>query len=83
MPEFEGGITCRGIVGLVTDYLEGALPPNVVRLFDEHLETCEGCQRYLEQMRITVATVGRIRGDDMPAEMRERLLATFRELREQ
>jgi hypothetical protein len=42
---------------------------------------CDGCSTYLEQMRTTIAATGHLRGEDVPAELRDRLLATFRELR--
>jgi anti-sigma factor RsiW len=46
--------TCRELVELVTDYLEDALPaPERARL-EAHLAECEGCRRYVEQMRATV-----------------------------
>jgi predicted anti-sigma-YlaC factor YlaD len=73
-------LECRGVVEVVTDYLEGALSPSDAMLIDCHLDSCEGCRRYLMQMRITIDTVGRLGEDDVPAEMRERLLAAFREV---
>jgi predicted anti-sigma-YlaC factor YlaD len=72
-------ITCQEVVGLVTDYLETALPPQEAELFEEHLNFCEGCVWYLDQMRTTVATVGRVREEDLPPETRERLMAAFRD----
>jgi predicted anti-sigma-YlaC factor YlaD len=81
MADAENWLECRGVVEVVTDYLEGALSPSDTMLIDHHLESCEGCRRYLQQMRITIDTVGRLGADDVPAEMRERLLAAFRDLR--
>jgi anti-sigma factor RsiW len=80
MTDFEKDINCRRVVEMVTDYLEGALAPSVALAVDRHLDTCEGCRRYLEQMRITIGAVGRLRNDDVPADVRERLLAAFGEL---
>jgi anti-sigma factor RsiW len=71
-------ISCREVVEVVTDYLEGRLPPGDVAVFEAHLELCDGCRRYVEQMRITIATVGRIEESDVPPEMRDTLLAAFR-----
>jgi anti-sigma factor RsiW len=50
-------LTCQELVELVTDYLEGALPPAERERFDAHLEACEGCPRHLEQMRTTIRLV--------------------------
>ena len=71
-------ISCQEVVEVVTDYLEGTLPPDEAAVFEAHLELCDGCRSYLEQMRITIATVGRIEESDVPPEMRDTLLAAFR-----
>jgi hypothetical protein len=72
-------ITCGEVVELVTDYLERALPAHEAELFEQHLNFCEGCVTYVEQMRATVATVGRVREEDVPPETREQLMAAFRD----
>lgn len=72
-------ISCQEVVELVTDYLEGALPEEDVARFEQHLELCDGCRYYVEQMRITIATVGRIDESDVPDEVRAGLLDAFRE----
>ena len=51
-------LTCRELVDLVTEYLEGALPPSDRARFDEHLAACGGCTAYLDQMRRTLVLVG-------------------------
>lgn len=72
-------ITCREVVELVTDYLERALPANETSLFEQHIDSCDGCSVYVEQMRATVAAVGGVTEEDVPPETRERLLTAFRE----
>ena len=72
-------ISCAEVVELVTDYLERALPPEEMTLFEQHLNFCEGCIVYVEQIRATAATVGRVREEDVPPETKEKLLAAFRE----
>jgi anti-sigma factor RsiW len=71
-------IGCQEVVEVITDYLEGKLPPEDVAIFEAHLALCDGCQWYLDQMRITIATVGRIEDEEVPAELRETVLAAFR-----
>ena len=63
-------ITCRQAVGLMTDYLDGALGPDDLALVEAHLGECEGCAEHLRQIRITVAVTGRIREDDLDARAR-------------
>ncbi|HEX6307982.1 MAG TPA: zf-HC2 domain-containing protein [Longimicrobiales bacterium] len=68
-------ITCRRLVELVTEYLEGALPPALSRSIEEHLEVCDGCRLYVGQMRLTIHAL-RTLGDGAPLDpaLRRRLL---------
>ena len=72
-------VSCQEVVELVTDYLERILPAEETALFEQHLNFCDGCVLYVEQMRAAVATVGRVREQDVPVEVRGRLLTAFRE----
>ena len=74
-------ITCQEVVELVSDYLEHALSPDEATLFEQHINFCDGCIVYVEQMRSTVAAVGHVREEDVPPEAKERLMAAFREWR--
>jgi anti-sigma factor RsiW len=47
-------LTCKEIVELVTDYLEGHMAPAQRAQFEQHLLTCPPCTTYLEQMRTMV-----------------------------
>ena len=79
MVESADHVTCQEVVELATDYFEGALPTEEAELFEQHLNFCEGCEWYVDQMRTTVAAVGRITEEDVPADTRERLLTAFRD----
>jgi predicted anti-sigma-YlaC factor YlaD len=70
-------MTCRKLIELVTEYLEGALPDGDRAGIDEHLLKCDGCSAYLEQIRATIRMTGRLREDDLAPEAREKLLAVF------
>ena len=72
-------ITCQEVVELVTDYFERALPPEEASLFEQHLNFCDGCILYVEQIRATAETVGRLSEDDVPPETKDKLLTAFRE----
>ncbi len=74
-------INCQEVVEVITDYLEGKLSPDDAAVFEAHLELCDGCRWYLEQMRITIASVGRIEDADVPRELRDTVLAAFRNRR--
>ena len=72
---------CRDLVELVTAYLDGSLDPETRARFDLHLLDCDGCEHYLQQFRITVTTLGRIRDDDADPAFRSRLMDAFRDWR--
>jgi anti-sigma factor RsiW len=79
MPESPERITCQEVTELVTGYIEGTLGAHETALFEQHLNFCDGCDWYVDQMRTTIAAVGRIEEADVPADMRDRLLAAFRD----
>jgi anti-sigma factor RsiW len=74
-------ISCQEVVEVITDYLEGRMLPEDVAVLEAHLAICDGCQWYLDQMRTTIAAVGRIEDDEVPAELRDTLLGAFRNRR--
>jgi predicted anti-sigma-YlaC factor YlaD len=76
-------LTCKELVELVTDYLEGALTPAERARFDAHLAGCRGCRAYLDQMRRTIRMLGTLTEESVPTEARERLLRTFRDWKRQ
>jgi hypothetical protein len=47
-------LACRQAVRLISDYLDGDLPPGWRDSIAEHLSACDGCTAYLEQIRQTV-----------------------------
>ena len=72
-------LSCQEVVELVTDYLDQSLPPDETSLFEQHVNFCDGCEWYLDQMRSTVTTVGRITEEHLPPDTRDKLLTAFRE----
>jgi anti-sigma factor RsiW len=71
------------MVELVTDYLEGALPARERARFERHIAGCPDCTTYLEQMRITIRTLGRLPAESVPPDARDALLGAFREWKEE
>lgn len=71
-------LTCHEVVELVTDYLEGALSDEARRRVEEHLSGCDGCTRYLEQMRETIRLTGRLTEEQIPEEQQRVLVEAFR-----
>ena len=71
-------LTCHEVVELVTDYLEDSLAPDVRARVEEHLAVCDGCTRYLEQMRETIRLTGMLTEEQVPEEQKAVLLDAFR-----
>lgn len=76
-------MACQDLVELVTDYLEGALPPAERARFEAHLAGCDGCTRYLEQMRLTIRALGRLTEESIEPQARDELLRVFRNWKEE
>ncbi len=74
-----GGLTCKELVELVTDYLEGKLPPADRARFEKHLALCPNCPIYLEQMRLTIRALGMLPEESIAAEARQQFLRVFRD----
>ena len=71
-------LSCRELVEFVTDYLEGALAPEDLRRFEAHISVCDGCTRYLEQIRETIRVTGALEPADLSPEAEAGLLEAFR-----
>lgn len=74
-------LRCSEIVELITDHLDGALDPETAVALENHLAMCPGCGLYVDQIRATIATLGAVTSDDLPAEMQDDLIAAFRGFR--
>ena len=71
-------IVCRELVELVTPYLENVLPPDERALVDRHLDECDGCRTYVEQMRMTIRAIGHVPDGAITSQTRAEVLAIFR-----
>jgi len=72
-------LNCSEFVELVTAFLDDALDADSERRFVDHLAQCEGCGRYLDQIRQTITTLGDLPADSLPTEARDVLLSAFRD----
>lgn len=72
-------LSCRELVELASDYVEGRLPLLERSRFEMHLCYCPPCKVYLRQLRATIALAGRLTEDDLAPGAREALLAAFRD----
>lgn len=75
----ERDLSCRDVVELVNDYLEGEMPAPLRARFELHLDDCPHCVTYLEQFRVAVTLTGRLREDSLDPSVRDELLRLFRD----
>jgi predicted anti-sigma-YlaC factor YlaD len=71
-------LSCRELVELVTDYLEGALSDAEGLRFDQHIALCNGCRVYLEQIGQTISLLGHLPEKALSPEAESALLGAFR-----
>ena len=74
-----GGLACRELVELVSDYLEGTLSDADRARFEAHIAPCESCTIYVEQMRHTIALTGRLTTESLSPQAERELLVAFRD----
>ena len=79
--EFEHGYTCTQVVELATDYVEHALPAELVEPFEMHLNFCDGCFTFIEQIRKTAELGGRLEEEQISEETKVKIMAAFRDWR--
>lgn len=52
-------MTCREFAEFLDRYVAGELPAPVLAAFEDHLEVCVNCVRYLQHYRLSVALAQR------------------------
>jgi anti-sigma factor RsiW len=71
-------LSCREVVEILGDYLDGAMTPEDRIRLEEHLADCDGCTAYLEQLRVTIRLSGRLSEEAVASEAMAPLLEAFR-----
>ncbi len=71
-------LRCKDIVDLLEAYLEHGLDPATTQALTAHLADCADCTAFLNTYRRTVDTTRELREEELPAPLRERLLAFLR-----
>jgi anti-sigma factor RsiW len=72
-------LSCQELVELVTDYLDGVLPPAERARFEAHIADCDGCRAFLEEIRATIALTGTLEPEQLAPEAEAGLLEAFRD----
>jgi len=71
-------VNCDELVELVTAHLDGALDAETEARLEEHLTECDGCTRYVEQIRATVRGLHDLEPGALDERAKASLLALFR-----
>ena len=61
--------TCQEVVELATDYLEGAMTRAQMTAFELHLNFCDGCVSFVDQVRTTPTMARGLSEEQIPEEM--------------
>jgi anti-sigma factor RsiW len=64
---------CRELIDVLDDYLDGALPPDLVVDLERHLEGCAPCRAYIATYRKAREIGSAAARVEMPHEMTTRL----------
>jgi hypothetical protein len=73
--------TCQEIVELVTEYPDGAMRPESIDQFEQHVVFCQGCDAYLDQMRRSIVLLRHVGDDGVDIVALDQLMAAFRSRR--
>lgn len=65
--------TCKEAIGILADYLDSALGPELLAALEGHLRDCPPCVAYVNTYKETRALTGEVGRVDMPEEMKRRL----------
>ena len=79
--EFEHGYTCQEVVDLAAEFIDGAMPPDGATLFEMHLNFCDGCFYFIDQVRETAAMAARLSEESVPPDVKVKLVDAFRDWR--
>ena len=77
------GYTCQEIVELATEYLEGHMGTDQRTAFEVHLNFCDGCVTFVDQVRVTAAASRVLPDAEIPETVRMQLLSAFRDWKRQ
>ncbi|WP_223166790.1 anti-sigma factor family protein [Nonomuraea sp. SYSU D8015] len=74
--------TCGELVEVITAYLDHALDEPSQVAVETHLACCDDCGHYFDQFRTTIRAVGDAPPEKLSAPTRDRLMAAFRNRRQ-
>lgn len=68
---------CRGVLDVMSDYLEGEAGEDVCKEVEDHLLGCKKCRMHVDVMKKVITLYKKWRDDPMPNEVSTRLQHAF------
>jgi anti-sigma factor RsiW len=75
-------LSCREVVELVSDFVDGVLPEAMRLRMEAHLSGCDPCVAYVGQIRATVALAHQVDAEPVDPAARQRLVDLYRQWQE-
>jgi anti-sigma factor (TIGR02949 family) len=71
--------TCQEVVALASEYLENAMTAERMTAFERHLNYCDGCFSFVDQVRTTAVLARRLTVEQIPEDVKAKLQAAFKD----
>jgi predicted anti-sigma-YlaC factor YlaD len=78
---YEHGYTCEEVVELTAEFVDGAMSPAQMTQFEMHLNFCDGCFYFVDQIRETAGLARRADVEQIPEDTKAKLVQAFRDWR--
>ena len=65
--------TCREVIEVLSDYIEGDLSPEDAEALERHMADCPPCERFLRNLETSIDWTRRMNDADVPREVMDRL----------
>lgn len=66
---------CHALLQSLSEYIDSDLDPELCKLIDQHLASCENCRIVVDSLRKTISLYQTVQSQqpDLPEQVRERL----------
>lgn len=70
-------ITCREFIENVSDYIDGAMEPDLLVKLEAHLAKCPDCWVQFDETKMTVEIFQNVECHPLPSDVHDRLMKTL------
>jgi anti-sigma factor RsiW len=71
-------LNCKGVIHGISNYIDGALDPDVKQELERHLGHCEDCKLVVDQTKLTVEVFCDSEPVELPGDVKSRLHEALR-----